>query len=143
MKVMAMVAKKAFAAAAALGAAALLGAAAPASAKTIGGASGYDVTYQVSGTQGANIARIRYQGSGGEGVTNAASLPWSYSFHVGGGSDGYNVPAAPVGVYVDSPAGASASPSGLYTCEIFVNGQLMETRTRDTGHVAICVTHDD
>ena len=137
-----MLAKKAMAGMA-LGAAAFFGTLAPAGAKTVGGASGYDVTYQVVGTQGAGVARIRYQALAGQSVENAASLPWSHSFHVGGASDGYNVPAAPVGVYVDAPAGASVDASGLYTCRIFVNGQLMEARTRDAGHVAICVAHDD
>ena len=134
--------KKAALAALALGAAAFLGVS-PASAKSIGDSQGFDVTYQVDGSQGASVARIRYQTEGGQAVAESAGLPWSYSFHVNAPSDGYNVPAVQIGVYVDRPSGASVNPMGIYACKIWVNGQLMESRSRDAAHVAICFPHDD
>ncbi|EFV12494.2 hypothetical protein [Segniliparus rugosus] len=136
------VSKKTAVAALALGAAALLGFS-PAAAKTIGDPQSFEVTYQVDGSQGANIARIRYQTSNGQAVAESVSLPWSYSFRVNGLSDGYNVPAGQLGVYVDRPSGSSVDPMGIYACKIWVNGQVMEARSQDAAHVAICFPHDD
>lgn len=87
-----------------------------------------EVTYTVSGT--AAPARITYlNGSGGQSVTEIGTLPWSETVTTGSG-------------YLYLYASSAAEAPNSLTCEISVDGKVVDTTTTDApynGYFVECV----
>jgi len=104
-------------------------AAALALAACSGGGSGYDVTYQVGGSGGAQTASMTFFNANGDTTQQGDQpLPWSFSM-AGVGSV----------AYVDISA-QNGQGSGTVDCSISVDGQHVASNTAVGGY-QICDVH--
>lgn len=98
----------------------------------------HSVEFKVIGEEGAGSADIRYNAGAGMVSVGTQRLPWSLTTTVS--AAGQESLAGKVGLYVDRASGSS----GLYECQIWVDGTLTEKVERDLQEGSlVCFLGDD